>query len=219
MTIITLVKKSLMPAVGATFVAMGTVGTAQAATVVNFDTDANGNPISAPSGFVATSPLADLYASQGVRFRGLNSATGGAILDQGGNFGVNARSGTNFLAFNRSTYATDPESIIFDTLLTSLSIFAGSRYNDSFTLTAFDINDVQIGVSSVLVNAGTYEELSFSSLLGNIKRVSLSANSAPDFVFDDLAFEPATPIPTPALLPGLIGMGIAILRRRKADAV
>jgi hypothetical protein len=30
--------------------------------------------------------------------------------------------------------------------------------------------------------------------------------------------EPGTPIPTPALLPGLIGMGVAAWRKRKADA-
>lgn len=218
----TLDKKSLMTVMGATFLALGTVGTAQAATVIDFDTDANGNPISAPNFFRSTSPLTDLYSSLGVRFRGSTPTTGGAILNQSGNFGVDARSGANFLAFNRATYATDPESILFDTPLTSFSIFAGSGSTDAFNLTAFDANDTQIGFSSVLVNGGTYGELSFSSLLGNIKRVSLSATGAAAFVFDDLSFTPAstaTPVPTPALLPGLIGMGVAALRKRKAEAV
>lgn len=40
--------------------------------------------------------------------------------------------------------------------------------------------------------------------------------------FDDITLgseTPGTPIPTPALLPGLVGMGIATLRKRKAEAV
>lgn len=33
----------------------------------------------------------------------------------------------------------------------------------------------------------------------------------------DLAVEPPTPVPTPALLPGLVGMGLAALRNRRED--
>src|ERR1700687_4479303 len=63
------------------------------ATLINFD------GTGAPCCFASTSPLTNLYAGQGVTFQGLNGV-GMSILNQSGNFGFNAHSGTDFLAFN-----------------------------------------------------------------------------------------------------------------------
>src|SRR5215207_9068653 len=90
--------------------------TAAAQTTVDFDHNAAGNPLAAPCGFDQTAPLTELYAMLGVRFSGPAQLQGGAILNECGNFGVPARSGTNFLAFNRALYGKDPETIRFDAL-------------------------------------------------------------------------------------------------------
>ncbi len=73
-----------------------------AAGTINFDTDAYGNPISAPAIFFDTTALTTLYEPLGVTFSASGgSINGGAILNAlKSNFGVTALSGTNFLAFN-----------------------------------------------------------------------------------------------------------------------
>ena len=102
---------------------------AQAAVqTINFDSDPLGNAISAPSLFSAATPLTDLYTGQGVTFAALNRTTQaitrpkdgidtvqsvnvinaantgmGAILNESANFGHNAKSGDNFLAFNNQS--------------------------------------------------------------------------------------------------------------------
>src|ERR1044071_288968 len=72
------------------------------APLIDFDHDASGNPLPAFCLFRDTSSLTELYAPLGVHFSGPRTNSGGAILNQCGNFGVPAISGSNFLAFNRS---------------------------------------------------------------------------------------------------------------------
>lgn len=58
--------------------------------------------------------------------------------------------------------------------------------------------------------------LGFTNILFNEIRVTANAQEG---LLDNIQFSnPATEIPTPALLPGLIGMGIATLRKRKGEA-
>src|SRR5688572_25562090 len=122
-----------------------------AADTINFDTDANGNPLSVPSGFASTTRLTELYASLGVHFAGPGGNDGGAILHQDGNFGLAARSGTNFLAFNRTApmadggIPTDPETITFDNPMSVVSIYAaGGHTTDSFLMEAYDASNVLV---------------------------------------------------------------------------
>ena len=82
------------------------VGRAEAV-LINFDTDASGNALSAPCFFGATTRLTELYAPLGVHFSGPGGNDGGAILNECSNFGVNALSSPNFLAFNRSAPMSD----------------------------------------------------------------------------------------------------------------
>ena len=63
-----------------------------AATTIDFETGA-------PCLFNQTSPLGNEYAGQGVTFSGVGAARGGSILDQCSNFGIDAHSGVDFLAF------------------------------------------------------------------------------------------------------------------------
>ena len=55
---------------------------------------------------------------------------GGAILNQCGSFGVDARSGQEFLAFSSSTYAVPPEHIQFDDLQRKITLYVANGFGD-----------------------------------------------------------------------------------------
>ena len=83
---------------------------AQAATI-NFETDANGSPISAPAVFSSpflpgTLALTDAFEPLGVVWEG-----NGAILSTPGNFGATGFSGPNYLAYNSATIFEDGKSV------------------------------------------------------------------------------------------------------------
>ena len=86
--------KKLITICAAVTVILTVSGVVQAM-VINFD------DVAAPDMFLNTTHLTDQYASLGVHFSGPSDIDGGAILNQSSNFGVNALSGVNFLAFNR----------------------------------------------------------------------------------------------------------------------
>ncbi|WP_322731297.1 hypothetical protein [Nostoc sp. ChiQUE01b] len=187
------------------------IASAEAATI-NFDTDASDNPINALDLFVNTTRLADLYAPLGVDFSGSGGNDGGVILNQSGNFDIDARSGLNFLVFNRDArlsdggVPTDPETITFNTLLNSVSIFAASA-NDTatFTLEAFDRNNLLVGSNTITTQPSTYSQLSVSSASGNISRIVLTSRDDNYFVYDDLSF---TPVPEPSSVLGTLTFGV-----------
>jgi hypothetical protein len=166
-----------------------------------------------------------------VHFRGPGGNDGGAILDQGSNFGVPALSGSNFLAFNRLTEAgmadgghpIDPETIAFDTPQTSVSIFAAPGSLDEeengsgvFRMDAFDVHGMLPG-TSIMASSGTYVQLSLTSTSG-ISSVRLTETSGDIlFVYDNLTF--AT-VPEPGSLAslglgGLIWVGCLAYRGRR----
>jgi hypothetical protein len=191
-----------------------TAGTAHAV-LINFDVDASGNTIATASLFQNTTPLRDLYAPLGVHFRGPSSTGGGAILNQGSNFGVNALSSPNFLAFSRFSAPmqnggapNDPETILFDTPVSNVSIFAAGGFNaDTFLLEAFD-------AASNLVGSATLTTRQFAqlSVVGSgIARVVLTeTETAGDnaFVYDNLSFS-VSPVSAPATL-SLLGAGLLV---------
>ncbi|MBX9254289.1 hypothetical protein H1Q63_10105 [Desmonostoc muscorum CCALA 125] len=211
------------------FITLGTFSAAQAG-FINFDTDANGNPIDAPLLFIETTPLTNLYAPLGVTFSGPGQLSGGSILNQSGSFGVDALSGSNFLAFNRDAILsnggvpTDPETISFADLISDFSIFASGGDPNTFQLQAFDIENSLLGTETITTGLGEWGELSFSSPLGNISKVVLTGiGGDAAFVYDNLSFTPASKsVAEPASLIGILGLGafgvISLYKRKEQQA-
>jgi hypothetical protein len=192
-----------------------------AAVVINFDTDPGGNPIVAPTLFASTVPLRDTYASIGVNFLGPTTLNGGAILS-GGGFGVQPRSAPNFLAFSRSTTAfmqnggqpRDPETITFDTPITSVSIYgSGGSQSATFQMEAFDSGGGLITSTSGSNTSGQYVQLSIPSPASPISRIVLTEIGGDTaWVYDDLEF---TFVPEPSVAAtALLGAGLILRRRR-----
>ncbi|MBC1223912.1 PEP-CTERM sorting domain-containing protein [Nostoc sp. UCD121] len=205
-------RKLSIATIGTAFITLGTVSTAEAG-LINFDTDANGNPINAPSLFFDSTALTNLYAPLGVNFSGPGQLSGGSIIDQLGNFGVNALSGANFLAFNRGAILsnggipTDPETISFADPIIDFSIFAsGGFVSNTFQVQAFDINNLLLGTSKINTAVGEWGQLNFSSSLGDVSKVVLTGTGAASFfVYDNLSFTPASKsVPEPGSLLGLV---------------
>ena len=186
---------------------------AQAGTInINFDTDASGNPLSAPSEFAATTALTNLYTPLGVTFSGPGGNDGGAILNQSSNFSIGlALSQPNFLAFNSFAMLSDggtptsPETISFSTPASSVSIYAAS--GTLYTLTAFNSSNVQIGQDVVTDNGG-WNLLSVSA--SGIAYVTVD-NTSPLWVLDNLSVtNGAVAVPEPSSLVA-VGLGVASL--------
>jgi len=210
------VMKLSVAAIGTAFITLGTISTAKAA-LINFDTDASDNSINASSSFINSNALTNLYAPLGLNFSGPAQLSGGSILDQLGNFGVNALSGSNFLAFNRDTILsnggipTDPETISFADPISDFSIFASGGFeSNTFQVQAFDINNLLLGASTINTAVGEWGQLNFSSSLGNISRVILTGIGEDNaFVYDNLSFTPARKsVPESGAMLGLLAFGV-----------
>ena len=205
-------------------VCLGSATAARADVFITFDTNASGNTINAPIFFKNANPLTDLYSPLGVTFAGPSAIDGGAILNEGSNFGFNAHSGVNFLAFNRAAQAImmnggmpiDPETITFNQSYQTVSIFAAVGIIDededtkgTFTMTAYS-SGVQVGSTMLsLLNKDGFQELSVSSA-GGIDKVVLTETGSPLFAYDDLRLKA---VPEPAsfflLFVGLSGAAFA----------
>jgi hypothetical protein len=177
-------------------------------TVIDFD------DLTAPCVFRDTTALRERYSASGVHFSGPGQ-DGGAILDMCGGFNVDARSGRNFLAFNRESAMSDgglpadPEIIEFDLLMAYVSVYAAGGYNeDTFRMDAYD----ELGglIDTATVTTQTWAELSVSSPAG-ISRIVLTQTGDEAFVYDDLSFQP---IPEPTTLLLLAFGGIALYKKR-----
>lgn len=155
---------------------------------INFD-DQN-----EPCNFAQTSPLRDRYSGQGVAFAGPGNLDGGAILDQCGNFGVPARSGENFLAFNRNARMNnggvprDPETLNFSRPASQVSIWvAGGIGDGNFRMEAFNSGGQLIAQEEVR----TRDWAELKVIAGGIARVVITETGVAQhqfFVMDDLTF-------------------------------
>lgn len=162
----------------------------------------------APCNFVNTTPLTDLYAGLGVLFAGPAVGQGGAILNQCGNFGVNAHSGEEFLAFNRGLYALDPETVTFSQPYTDISIWGASGFGSAgFRMDGyFGPNLID---SSTAYSTGGWVQLAISDPGGFDRIVLTEIGGDSAWVYDDLVF-----IPEPAALTLLAFAGFIVARRR-----
>jgi hypothetical protein len=189
-----------------------------AAVSINFDTDAAGNPLVVTGSFASNDPLTTLYTPLGVTFSGPSALDGGAILNQSGNFGVNARSTPNFLAFNRNSsmqnggVPRDPETLTFSPPVSDASIYAsGGGAATSFRMEAFDAGGSSLGFNTGASAIGAYVQLSVASATPIARVVLTEIGGDPHFVYDDLNF---TPIPEPGSLSAL-ALGLSLLRRKR----
>lgn len=178
---------------------------------------------SAPITFISAVPLTTEYS--GVTFSGPRAIDGGAILDQGSNFGMlSAHSGRNFLAFNRgatmgnSGIPTDPETIVFTDLWKTVSIYAaGGDSMDTFLMQAFDIDDNLVDAASISTQGWDLLAVSWE---GGIRKVVLTQTGDNNlFVYDDLrATNSSAPVAEPMslllLAAGLAGLAGVRSRRR-----
>lgn len=162
---------------------------------INFDTDAGGNPIDAPNLFNNAASLTELYAGLGVHFSSLNRVAQstviikdgievtetsnvmqvansgmGSILNENANFGHNAKSGDNFLAFNKQSESnTNFWRISFDDPIgyfgISYSNGQTSNYYEYFNIEAYDVNGDRIGSNWSAYSYGSqyFSTMSFKS--------------------------------------------------------
>jgi hypothetical protein len=94
-------------------------------------------------------------------------------------------------------------------------------------LRAFDINGVLLGEATTpgpnYTGSGLEPNIFLEVTAQNIAYVNLfgtTFETGNSFTVDDFTFDTdTTAIPTPALLPGLIGMGVAALRKKQGDNV
>ena len=155
------------------------------ATVIDFDA------FPAPCGFNRTAALRDEFVDLGVLFDGPGENDGGAVLDECGNFGVSGQSSPNLLAFNENSQMPDggtprnPETLLFDPLVSLVKVMAGSRTSEGqlLTMTAFGPDGDPVDADSLTLTP----ELQALSVAGSgIREVVISGPGV--FVLDDLAF-------------------------------
>ena len=177
------------------------------ATTINFD------GTGAPGLFVQTSPLTNTYSGLGVNFSGVDGV-GGSILNKSGNFGFNALSGTDFLAFNTAVGTGNIQRISFDSAVSNVSIWAAGS---ATSMKAFDSTGSLVSLSSILYS-NAWQQLSV--IASEISYVELTGVNS-SFAYDNLEFK-VSAVPVPAALP-LMASALGIFgisrRRNKSKAV
>lgn len=190
---------------------------AAATTVINFD------DVAAPAYFDLQTPLANQYAALGVTFAGVGGKPGAEVLDQSSNFGVDARSGRNFLAHN--TYTGLATEATFATAISGFEVFVGSGagYDGLYWANAYDIDGDLVDSYSIQFapgNVGGWTALNLSG--AGITRVQFGSSNL-NWLADDLSFSTGgSAVPEPATWAMMItGFGLAgtALRRRSRPAL
>jgi hypothetical protein len=191
--------------------AMCAVSMTSAATTIDFDNTG------APGFFNSTMPLAikNYYENLGVTFSGSVNSFGGSILNQSGNFGFNALSGTDFLAFN-TALTGDTEVLNFTNAVSSASIWAASGNPGSAFMKAYSSDGTLLSTASIN-SSRTWTELSVSSSSNQLISQIVLQNNSNAFAYDNLQYNVAA-VPEPEtfamLLAGLAIMGFVVRRSR-----
>ena len=161
-------------------------------------------------------PLTNQYAGLGVNFDGA-----WAVLNQSGNFGLNAFSGEHFAAFNTGAGTTDTLVMDFDQAIDSVGAQIGGGGAIDWIVRWF-ANNVEIGSSAVASLGGQYAGFSLNLANTGATRVTVQASNAGFGVLDDLQFTAGNAPPVPEPASGLLVLGaLAVVGRlsgRKAKA-
>jgi hypothetical protein len=172
-----------------------------------------------PCSFLLAEPLGNQYTPADPAFHTPIPWSGGAILDQCGNFGVNAHSGTNFLAFNNEASLINgkvpagPEVIRFSAPVSNISLFVGGTVTSpSYSMDVYDFDTILLATITATPQAGKWAPLTYNASNIGLLILSYTSNIA---VVDDLSWDnPVTAIDNPVPEPGavaLTGLGLALL--------
>ncbi len=105
-----------------------------------------------------------------------------------------------------SGYISDaPITYVYALLQNGVIVFSGNL---------FSLTSGYLGFAG-----GGFNEVRLGAYYGNNPNQTLSGFQALAIDSIELSGSPAQPVPTPVLLPGLIGLGIGVLRKRKGEAV
>lgn len=191
------------------------ISPAAVAATVTIDFEGTG----APAFFANTSPLTNLYAPL-VFFNGVDGV-GGSILNQTASFGVDAHSGTDFLAFNSEIGTGTTELLSFSSSITvnSFEIYAAGGQNPAtFLLEAFDAGNNLLANDTITTTDWGLLSVAAPGI-SNIELTQTGTGTNNTWVYDDIAFNTVNTVPLPAAVwlfgTGLLGL-IGMARRKKS---
>ncbi len=233
MTALSIRKNFLLAVAGAVVAALSTANASQALSLVTSRSDLGENDTLDWS--VLGSSLSSVSSPFTVSSTGGNTITGSIPynnslqrLDQGsgwnGNFApgdavlwTNNNPGPLQLNFSQAIrgFGTQIQQDSFGSFTAVIEAFNSSGTSlGSFTLPG---DSTSAGNNSAIFIGVLSDNSDIAKLLLNVQD---SQNSPQDFGINKVSFNTTggTAIPTPALLPGLIGLGLGILRKRKTEA-